>query len=163
MQESRLWTCQRASMRFSGRRSAQRSAMASASRCVARSVNHAAKLDDAPVADALDDAAVVERRLLYQSDRCAARAAAPGCGPRPLPRSGCSRPRRRPDRRELSGLGHSSGSPALRRASNAVCRMGLRAVNHLTLSLGLRRRASARGASARSISSFSAWPAARFR
>ena len=41
---------------------------------------------------------------------------------------------------------HSSGSPALRRASNAGCSTGLRPTSHLTLSLGLRRRASARGA-----------------
>ena len=41
---------------------------------------------------------------------------------------------------------HSSGNPALRSASNAGCRNGSFPTSHLTLSLGLRRRASARGA-----------------
>ena len=40
------------------------------------------------------------------------------------------------DRGEFSGFAHSSGSPALRRTSNAGWRIGLRSDSHLTLSLG---------------------------
>ena len=38
--------------------------------------------------------------------------------------------------RVVAGFGHSSGIPALRKTSNAGCRIGLRPVNHLMLSLG---------------------------
>ena len=46
---------------------------------------------------------------------------------------------------------HSSGSPALRRPSNTGGRFGVCAINHLTVSLGLRRRASAKAVFASSI------------
>ncbi len=42
----------------------------------------------------------------------------------------------REDRGKLPGFAHSSGIPALRRTSNAGCRIGLRPLNHLMLSLG---------------------------
>jgi hypothetical protein len=60
---------------------------------------------------------------------------------------------------------HSSGSPALRSASNRGCRWGWMpcSVNHLTLSLGLRRRASAIAVFASSMSPLSACPAAKLR
>ncbi len=47
---------------------------------------------------------------------------------------------------------HSSGRPALRKTSKAGCSTGLRSINHLIESLGLRRRASAKAAVALSLS-----------
>ena len=63
----------------------------------AHRVDHAAKLDQAAVAGALDDASVMQRRWRDRSDRCAAPGAAPGCDPHPSPRAGCSRRYPRPE------------------------------------------------------------------
>jgi hypothetical protein len=57
---------------------------------------------------------------------------------------------------------HSSGSPALRKASNAGCKIGLVCVRNLMEILGLTRRASARADLAVSKSPLSALAAARF-
>jgi len=65
--------------------------------------------------------------------------------------------------REKSPSVHSSGSPAFRKTSNAGWSTGLRSVNHLTESLGLRRRASANAAFASSISPLKARATAKFR
>ena len=62
--------------------------------------------------------------------------------------------------------GHSSGSPALRSASNHGCEKCEKYLSpsiHLTLSLGLRRRASAIAVFASSISPFSACAVAKRR
>lgn len=58
---------------------------------------------------------------------------------------------------------HSSGIPALRSASNAGCRIGLRSIIHLTESLGLMRRASANAFFASPLSPLSPWAAAKLR
>ena len=54
----------------------------------AHRVDDAAELDDAAVAGALDDAAVMHGDGRDRSDRCAAPGAAPGCDLRPRPRVG---------------------------------------------------------------------------
>ncbi len=124
--------------------------------CAAHRVDHAAELDEATVAGALDDAPMVhgDGRI----DEVAAQ--------RPEPRQravlvGAREPAvadhvRDQDRRNFPGLAHSSGSPALRRPSNTGGRFGVCAIIHLTVSLGLRRRASAKAVFASSILSSSA-------
>jgi hypothetical protein len=67
------------------------------------------------------------------------------------------------DRSKFSGLAHSSGSPALRRPSNSGGRFSSRSIIHLTVSLGLRRRASAKAVFASSILPSSARAAASLR
>ena len=62
----------------------------------AHRVDDAAELDDAAVAGALDDAAVMHGDGRDRSDRCGAPAAAPESGPRPLRRAANSRRRRTP-------------------------------------------------------------------
>ena len=62
----------------------------------AHGVDDAAELDQAAVAGALDDASVMRGDGRDRSDRCAARAAATGCDPRPRPRAGCIRRHPRP-------------------------------------------------------------------
>ena len=54
----------------------------------AHGVDNATELDDQPVTGALDHAAVVEGDRRVDGGRCAARAAAQACGPRPRPRAG---------------------------------------------------------------------------
>src|SRR5580704_10642048 len=117
----------------------------------AHGVDHAAELDDRAVAGALDDAAVV-----HGDDRVDQVAAQ---GPEPRQRAvlvGAGEPAVAGDvghqnRRELPGLGHSSGSPALRRPSSTAGTSRPCSINHLTVSFGLIRRASARASFASSI------------
>jgi hypothetical protein len=54
--------------------------------------------------DAARTLAIKQRPYEARSDRCAMPAAAQACDPRPRPRAGCSRPRRRPGSRRSSGL-----------------------------------------------------------
>ena len=114
------WTPMRNSMRRVGRhaRVALDHAVLHLDRAAHR-VDHAAELDEAAVAGALDDAPVDARRWRGRSDRCAAPAAAPACDPRPRRRAGCSRPRRRPGSQQSSGSrSFFRQAPALRRPSN---------------------------------------------
>ena len=117
----------------------------------AHGVDHAAELDDRAVAGALDDASVV-----HGDDRVDQVAAE-----RPEPRQravlvGPCEPAVAGDvghqnRRELPGLAHSSGNPALRRPSTTAGMPDEWSCHHLTVSLGLRRRASAKATFASSI------------
>jgi hypothetical protein len=117
----------------------------------AHGVDRAAELDDRAVAGALDDAAMVHR-----DDRVNQVAAE-----RPEPRQRAifvrsCKPAIAGDvgdqnRRELPGLGHSSGSPALRRPSNIAGTPDECSNHHLIVSLGLILRASAKASFASSI------------
>ena len=116
----------------------------------AHGVDHAAEFDEAAVAGALDHATMMhgDGRI----DQVAAQ--------RPKARQDAILVRSREpavaddigdqDRRDLPGLAHSSGSPALRRPSIMA---GVRPCSfiHLTVIAGLRRRASVRAACASSI------------
>ena len=117
----------------------------------AHRVDHAAELDQAAVAGSLDDAPVMHGN--GGVDQVAAQ--------RPKPRQSAIFVRagepavaddiRDQDRGDFPGLAHSSGSPALRNPSNRVGSFGVPDCSHLTVSLGLRRRASAKAVLASSI------------
>ena len=117
----------------------------------AHRVDHAAELDKAAVAGALDDAPVM--RGDGGIDQIAAQP--------PEPRQGAILVRAGEpavadnigdqDRRDFPGLAHSSGSPALRRPSNSGGIFTEWVCSHLRVSWGLRRRASAKADVASSI------------
>jgi hypothetical protein len=114
-------------------------------------VDHAAEFDNGAISGALDDAAVVDRnggvdhvaaqRPEPRQDAILVRAGEPGVSDHVGSQ----------DRRDFPGLAHCSASPALRRPSNTAGRFGVWSIIHLTVILGLSRRASAKAVLASSI------------
>ena len=116
----------------------------------AHGIDYAAELDDAAVARALDDAAVMggdggvdEVATEAPQARKGAVLVRPG---EPAVADDIGHQ----DCCEFPGLGHSSGNPALRRPSNTAGIPGPCSISHLTVSLGLRRRACAKASCASS-------------
>ena len=78
----------------------------------AHRVDHAAELDEAAVAGALDDAAVMHGDGGIDQVAAQRPAAGPACDPRPRRRAGCSRRRPRPGSPRFSGFRAMARPPA---------------------------------------------------
>jgi len=119
-------------------------------------VDHAAELDENSVAGALDDTPVMSGdggidQIAAQPPEARQGTIFGGAGEPAIADDVGDQ-----NRRNLAGFAHSSGSPAFRKPSNTGGRFGVCAIIHFTVSLGLRRRASAKAVFASSILPFSA-------